>query len=398
MKKTAFRQIFLAGVLLFLPLVASATGQACAEGISLACGNAPSAAFDQEGRIWAVFEQRERLYVTYSDDLGESFSDAVVVNTSPEPIYAKGENRPKLAFGNKGELFVSWTRKGAARFTGDIRFSRSVDGGKSFSEPYTVNDDGLKTSHRFDALHVTPSGKIFLSWLDKRDQVARREAGDKYHGAALYYAVSDNGGISFQKNIKVADHSCECCRVAIDGYSEEEVAVMWRHIYDGTTRDHALAILGGQGHTMLARASVDDWQINACPHHGPDIALSADRKRYHMVWFSSGNLHKGLYYDRLSLERGGPDKPLSIDSRPGAGHPQVAVVGRRVFLLWKYFDGEVTELRLVQSGDDGDSWSESATLMRTSAASDHPQLIQSGDRVYAGWHSGDEGYRIVAVN
>lgn len=388
----------LIGILFCLPLIASAAQPDCAETISVACGNTPSAAFDKEGRLWLAFEQREQIYVTHTDDLGDSFSEATVVNSSPEPIYAKGENRPKLAFGNKGEVFVSWTRKGAQRFTGDIRFSRSVDGGKSFAQPYTVNDDGLQTSHRFDALYVTNSGKIFLSWLDKRDQVKQREKGQDYHGAALYYAVSENGGASFSPNIKVADHSCECCRVAMDGHGDNEVAVMWRQIYDGTTRDHALAILDTEGATMRTRASVDDWQIDACPHHGPDIALSADGERYHMVWFSSGNLHKGLYYDRLVVESGKSIEPLSIDNRAGAGHPQVAVANSSVFLLWKYFDGKVTKLKMMQSGDDGDSWSEPTTLLYTSAASDHPQLLQYGNKVYAAWHSRDEGYRIVAVN
>lgn len=393
-----FRNKLLIGILLYLPLIVSGAEKDCAEIISLACGNTPSAAFDKTGRLWLAFEQRERIYVTYTEDLGDSFSQAKAVNVSPEPVYAKGENRPKLAHGNNGEIFVSWTRKGAQRFTGDIRFSRSIDGGKRFSQPYTVNDDGLQTSHRFDALYVTNSGKIFLSWLDKRDQVKQREKGLDYQGAALYYAVSDNDGASFSNNIKVEDHSCECCRVAIDGYGNDKVAVMWRQIYNGTTRDHALAILGIGGPALSTRASVDDWQINACPHHGPDIALSADGERYHMTWFSSGTVHKGLYYDRLVVDSGNSVKPMAIDSRAGAGHPQVAVAGSSVFLLWKYFDGKVTLLNMMQSEDDGNSWTETTTLLHTSAASDHPQLLQYGSKTYAAWHTRDEGYRIVAVN
>lgn len=393
-----FWRVVLTGVFLSLSLLVSAQEQHCAETISLACGNAPSAVFDHDGKLWVAFEQGEQIYVTSSDDLGASFSKPVVVNTTPEPIYAKGENRPKLAFGSRGEVLVSWTRKMPARFTGDIRFTRSLDGGKTFSQPYTVNDDGLQTSHRFDALYVTASGKIFLTWLDKRDQVRHRAQGQGYHGAALYYAVSENGGESFSSNIKVADHSCECCRIAIDGYSRDEVAVMWRHIYDGTTRDHAIAILGTEGYSTPVRSTIDDWQINACPHHGPDIALSDNGESYHMVWFSSGNLHKGLYYDRFALEDGKPNEPLSVDSRPGAGHPQVAVVDSAVFLLWKYFDGEATELKLMKSVDDGGSWAEPESVLSTAGGSDHPQLLKRGNEVYAGWHSSDEGYRIVEVN
>ncbi len=393
----AYFKAAFAGFLLLLPVATTAVTLDCSETISPACGNTPNAAFDHHGRLWVAFEQQGRVYVTSSNDLGLSFSDAVAVNALAEPIYAKGENRPKLAHGSKGELFVSWTQKLSGRFTGEIRFSRSLDNGKSFKAPMTVNDDGLQTSHRFDALHVTPSGKIFLSWLDKRDKMSRRTEGQDYHGAALYYAVSEDGGASFNTNIKVADHSCECCRIAIGDYRQDEVAVMWRHIYEGSTRDHALAILGTEGHTMLTRATVDDWQVNACPHHGPDIALSTDGEYYHVAWFSNGTLHKGLYYDRLIPGSSKSGNPISIDARFGASHPQVAVNENTVFLLWKYFDGQETKLKLMRSSNNGDSWSEPETVLVTSGASDHPQLLQHGGNTYAGWQTGEEGYRLAPV-
>jgi hypothetical protein len=396
--KIAIRGVILAIGLLLMPGLVFASVQDCAGKVSPACGNTPNAAFDKTGKLWVVFERQQHLYISHSDDLGHSFSEAVAVNSMPESIYTNGENRPKLAFGSDGELFVSWTRKTPGRHTGEIRFSRSLNGGESFSVPLTVNDDGLQTSHRFDSLYVTESGKVFLAWLDKRDQVKQQEQGQAYKGAALYYAVSEDGGASFSKNINVANHSCECCRIAIAGHGPDEVVVLWRQIYETTTRDHAIAILGAKGRSMVARGTVDDWQIEACPHHGPDIASSIDGKSYHMVWFTNGSLRKGLYYDRFVLENGKPGKPMSIDDRPGAGHPQVVVAKNSVFLLWKYFDGRATELRLMHSADAGDSWGEPVTILTATATSDHPQLLQHGNKVYAGWHSHEEGYRLVPVN
>jgi len=78
--------------------------------------------------------------------------------------------------------------------TGDIRFSRSSDGGRSFSTPVTVNDNREIISHRFDAMTVNAKGQVFIAWLDKRDLSEARKAGKEYAGAALYYAMSDDGG------------------------------------------------------------------------------------------------------------------------------------------------------------------------------------------------------------
>ena len=66
--------------------------------------------------------------------------------------------------------YVSWTKRSPERFSGDIRFSRSIDQGKSFSPAQTINDDGLVTSHRFDALLTDHRGDVYLAWLDKRDR------------------------------------------------------------------------------------------------------------------------------------------------------------------------------------------------------------------------------------
>ena len=46
-------------------------------------------------------------------------------------------------------------------------------------------------------------------------QVIAAGKGAKYRGAAVYFAVSDNQGASFRGDFKLADYSCECCRIAM---------------------------------------------------------------------------------------------------------------------------------------------------------------------------------------
>ena len=139
-------------------------------------------------------------------------------------------NRPKIVV-RKGVIYVSYTRGLAKPMSGDIRFSRSTDGGKTFSAPVTVNDNREVISHRFETLGVNDRGQVFLAWLDKRDLSAAAKRGEKYAGAAVYYAVSDDGGASFRPNVKVADHSCECCRVAMAMDMDGSPVILWRHIF-----------------------------------------------------------------------------------------------------------------------------------------------------------------------
>jgi hypothetical protein len=140
-----------------------------AQTVSVHCGGAPSATFDQNNHVWVAFVADLHVYVSRSEDLGATFSAPVRVNSVPEDAEFNGENRPKIIVADDGTVLLSWTQKTSNRFTGEIRFSRSTDGGRSFEEPRTINDDGLAIGHRFDSLFLTESGKLFVTWIDKRD-------------------------------------------------------------------------------------------------------------------------------------------------------------------------------------------------------------------------------------
>ena len=366
----------------------------CEQEISVHCGAAPSATYDPDGRLWVAFVQDEVVYVANSSDDGASYSQPIAVNRVPENAEHNGENRPKILAANDA-LYVSWTLKTSQRFTGEIRFSRSLDGGQNFEEPRTINDDKLFAGHRFESLFLTESGHLYLTWIDKRDLTASIEKGEDYAGAAIYYTVSSDGGASFAPNVRVADHSCECCRIAVAPEGEANIAIIWRQIFGTTTRDHAIAVLSPDGDvSAYDRASYDEWQIDACPHHGPTMIASEDSDAYHMSWFSNDDAHSGIYYARYSMSEHEPQNVFQVDGNAGAGHPFLAESNGVLHLVWKAFDGEKTLLQLITSHDDGASWSEAETLLTTDQGSDHPLLVTKGEKgpLFLSWHTQEQGY------
>ena len=354
-----------------------------------------TAAFDATGRLWLAAVKSGHVVVNYSSDKGRSFGAPVQVNAEPENIAADGENRPKLAFGPKGEIYVSWTQSLDTPFSGHVRFARSLDGGKSFSAPIVVNTDRQAISHRFDSLLVNGRGDIYLFWLDKRDAAASEGKGGKYSGLAVYYAVSTDGGASFGANRKAADHSCECCRIAAAADTDDVPVILWRQIFGKNTRDHALLRLDGK--STLVRASEDGWELDACPHHGPALSIGANGV-YHLAWYTGAEGRAGLYY-RRSLDRGKTfTAPLAFGD-PGAqpARPQVLSLGPRVFLTWKEFDGASSAVRLMRSMDGGATWSAPALVATAAGASDHPLLVRDGAKAYLSWYAAKEGYRLVEL-
>ncbi len=356
---------------------------------------AASLAFDGKGLLWKISVRDGHVLVSRSEDRGKTYSQPVQVNPEAEAIAADGENRPKIIVTDKSVVYVSYTQSLEKPFSGNIRFSRSLDSGLHFSAPITVNDNLEIISHRFEAMTVNRRGQVFLAWLDKRDASAAAKRGRPYEGASVYYAVSDDGGASFAPNRKVIDHSCECCRVAMALDKDGVPVIFWRQVFDKNTRDHALVRLDGK--STPVRVSYDNWQVDACPHHGPAISIAGDGV-YHMVWFDNAPDRHGLFYAHSLADGKGFSSALSFGRYDNqASHPDVLSRGKDVFIVWKEFDGDNSEAFLMHSADGGFSWGKSRSIATTGGNSDHPRLVDGGSQVFLSWNTLKEGLRLIDI-
>jgi len=365
---------------------------------NLDCASAPSAVFSEKDRLWVAWSYAGHVYVSYSDDKAKTFSKPLTVNINPEAISARGENRPKIAINNKGSIYVSWTTPLAKRFSGNIRFSYSNDNGEHFSKPITVNDNLDITGHRFDGLSVAENGTIYLAWLDKRDRLKAKQAGKNYHGAAVYYSWSDDGGKSFQPNKKIIDHSCECCRVIVDTDNNNLPVILWRNIYGKNTRDHTLVnFTAVDKPAKPIRVSYDDWKVDACPHHGPDLSITSTGD-YHLTWFNNATERHGLFYKRMNADKTS-STPINFGNyKAAASHPNVINLGKQVWLTWKEFDGKKESIWIQFSNNNGDNWGEAKPVAESVAGSDYPFLLKDKDRVYLQWKTNKEGFQLMPVD
>ena len=352
------------------------------------------AAFDARGVLWAAHKVSGHIAVSRSDDRGRSWSNPVLVTAAPEPTDTGGDARPKIALGPGGEIYVTWTRPLSKPYTGEIRFTRSLDGGRTFSPSAIVHRDRQEITHRFDSMVVNGKGQVIVAWIDKRDLVAAAAAkAPAYRGAAVYFAVSDDRGATFRGDYKLADHSCECCRIALVRHDDGSVTAMWRHIFEPNIRDHAVAQLFPDGRAgPMRRVSFENWRIDACPHHGPSLVEDAQH-RLHAVWFSAAPQQQGVHYARL--RDGGTEAHRRVGGE-AAAHADLAVLGPRVVIAWKEFDGERTRLRALRSNDGGESWQEHE-LAATAGSSDQPRVLTFGGDFHVFWNTRERPLSIAIL-
>ena len=372
-----------------------ASEAACDETI-LRCASKVTPAFSPDGTLWLAWMAGGQISVARSNDAGHSFSTPVQITKDRLNLDWGPDARPKIVIDRNGGIALAFSIFRDKAFNGQVLYTRSADGGKSFSElrPITASNE----SQRFEALGLDADGSLFAAWLDKRNRVPAQQRGQTYDGAGLFFASSNDGGATYSESRLAQDNTCECCRLGLAFAGPGRPVVVFRNIFEGGVRDHAIVTFSdpatpGEVH----RVSRDDWQIAACPHHGPSLSISA-AGTYHVAWYTNGKVRKGLFYARSRDGGATFSEPLPI-GRPDRNptRPYVIAGPREAAMVWKEFDGEKTTVNLMTSRDDGATWSPAKTISSTMDTSDHPLLVSDGRRSYLSWMTKADGYRVQPI-
>ncbi|MEO0254363.1 MAG: sialidase family protein [candidate division WOR-3 bacterium] len=96
-----------------------------------------------------------------------------------------------------GNLYVVYHSSDPSHTQFDVYFTRSIDGGQSFSVPQRLNLNTVR-SQFFPSVSVDDSGYVHVVWYDTRKSIDSLE---------LYYRVSKDFGLNFSNEIKVTDRA-----------------------------------------------------------------------------------------------------------------------------------------------------------------------------------------------
>jgi hypothetical protein len=369
---------------------------AACEQSELRCASKVTPAFAPDGTLWLAWMAGGQISVARSKDAGRSFSTPVSVTKERLNLDWGPDARPKIAVDAKGDIMLAFSIFRDKAFNGQVLTTRSADGGESFAPPRPITSNN--ESQRFEAVDLDADGTVFAAWLDKRNRVPAKQAGKKYDGAGLFFASSKDGGATYSEARLAADNTCECCRLGLGFAGPGRPVVVFRNIFEGGVRDHAVITFSDPATPGdVRRVSKDDWQIAACPHHGPSLAVSA-AGTYHVTWYTNGKARKGLFYARSRDQGRTFSDPVPIrraDRNPT--RPYVLAGPRGITIAWKEFDGEKTSVNVMTSHDDGQNWSKPVTVAATTDTSDHPLLVSDGQKTYLSWMTKADGYHIQPI-
>lgn len=360
-------------------------------------------AFDADGTAWRVSVAGMYVAVDRSHDLAKTFSQPILLNLAPQTIKAQNEERPQIAVGPNGYIYVIWTESRHKRKASYVWFSRSVNQGRSFEKPMLIDADQTEALHAYANLNVSAQGTLTVSWLNARDEQATARHAESTKGAALYFAQSFDHGATFSQAKKLTETGCECCRLASTNKPDGRVTLLWRAIFEHQERDHMMAEMPEPSQPVaLHRASFGHWQVEGCPHHGPAIASGGKAAQwwgYHLAYYDGQDKKPGLYYARMDGEAWASSVPKRIGrTQYRAGHPALFSVAEKVWLVWREIVDNQAQILGMYSEDDGKNWTEAKLLLTSDTKIDYPQLLAHQDHVYLFVNTAKSGVKLIPIN
>ena len=365
------------------------------EGGSLDCANAATPFLRADGKLLLAWTSGGKVSVAQSVDMGKTFSLPTVVAEHGKSLDAGGDARPQIVSDAKGNVFLAYAFFKDSKWNAQINTARSTDSGTTFSAPEPLVVNG--SSERFPSVLMRPDGNIFITWIDKRLVAVSNKGGQKKLGGSIAYSNSLDSGRTFQTERIANEDSCECCRIGVSLNQKNQPVIIYRAIFPGGVRDHASQIISSNGPDKIRRIANDGWKTDACPHHGPAIAVSS-QGTIHAAWFTQGANRAGVFYANSHNEGASYSEPMRLGKVDAStSRPYLLALGKNVWLVWKEFDGHDTVVVMKQSGDDGKTWSKEAILSKTADYSDHPLLISQGNQVFLSWLTKADGYQLTKI-
>ncbi|MCC5795186.1 MAG: hypothetical protein JJT85_10705 [Chromatiales bacterium] len=374
------------------------------------------------------------LYFSRTAGAPGALDTPVRVNDQPGTVLPHAEGSPRMVAA-PGVVALIWNngmRAEGRRFgASDLLFSRSTDGGASWSPAIALQDpiriEGLPPrANTFHGAAWDGDQGLIVTWLDGRERDQRRldravaagetlaeaarrpeqyeDPSDPHDGdATIYAAFSPDLGASWEpQNRRLADTVCPCCRISLVPVPGGGIVGGWRQNFPGSVRDPVIGPIPGLGNgvgpAQVTRVHEDGWVFPGCPHSGPGLVADAGGT-LHVTWYTGVPERMGIWYAQLPAGASGFTSPLPVlrGDALGVAHPaivllpgggslvasNVAADGRRVIVL----------TRLDATGKPGFSLE-----VPDSRGATHPQLaVLSDDSVLVAWTESRDGIERVRL-
>lgn len=281
-----------------------------------------------------------------------------------------------------GTLVAHWLQKsGPDTYAYDVRLSKSVDDGKTWSESFLPHSDGTKTEHGFASLFPFKDG-LGLVWLDGRAMTGGHEGHGGGDMSLRFGAYGKDWRQTAETPLDV--RVCECCPTAVAVTADGPI-VAYRDRSSSEVRDIYVSRLENGKWTEGRPVHDDHWRINACPVNG--ASLSARGRDVAIAWFAAKD-DQPRSFVAFSKDSGRTfGTPIRIDDQASLGRVDVELLpdGSAVASYIEFAD-QKADFRLRRVTPDGlKSAPVTISNVAGNRSSGYPRVAASGRELVFAW-------------
>ncbi len=338
------------------------------------------------------YQGHKTLWHQFSDDEGNSWSSAVkILGKRNLPVnMERGKDAQITAQG--GNIVVTWMQyvEGVRFNAGPMMAARSSDGGQTWQTAPAPPDWEQGPHGYFDL--AADSHAMHAVWLDSRNGRPEVTASQ-----ALYYARSEDGGLSWQNDLLLDGLTCSCCWNTVKTDAENNAFVLYR---DKQPSDMSIGRVDPQQQWQrLNHVGAFNWQFEGCPHIGGglDFQYQAGQKRIHAVIGSGHPDHLGVHY--LSSDDNGKNWSETLQlGDESAVHADIAShPDGRVVAVFDMMGEDGLVVFSAQSADKGNHWSQPEQISTPGKRASHPRIVKTKTGFLVLWTENDGHQQTLAT-
>lgn len=299
------------------------------------------------------------IYFSKSTDNGGTFSFPDNISES-----SSSSNHPKLAVSNNN-VYVVWHESFPSPNISTIFFTKSTDNGGTFSQIKNISSD---TNTSGEPEIVVDEDNIHVVWGTTVNSIQD-----------IFFTVSNDNGQTFG----IPDNISESFGIAYF----PKIAVVGRFVFviwiQNSSRDIFFTVSDNHGNTFSQTKNISN-SSGSC--YEPQIAVSGE-----MVYVVWRQRIPGFENEEIFFSRSGDfgqtfSERQNISNTPAESrHPQIAVSGENVYVVWDDWSQPGGEIFFVVSNDNGQTFSQPENISHNTGSSHYPQIAASADNVYVVW-------------
>lgn len=235
------------------------------ESLSDHTGNSIGAqiAIDLNGNINAVWENDSRghfdIFFSRSADNGATFSVPKDISNG-----SGDAQNPQIALDAKGDINMVWQDNTPPDFNADIYFSRSSDGGATFSSPLNIsNDAGFSESA---SLTVDAGANLNVTWQDNTPGISQ-----------IFFSRSADSGGTFSSPVNVSNDSGLSLAPDVAADNKGNINVTWQDGTPGFSQIFFSKMSGAVANQPPVANAGPDQTIACSGPNGSSVALNGSQ-------------------------------------------------------------------------------------------------------------------------